>query len=96
MFCSVEFNTILEIIDRSKREAFANQLIKAIEHRVPGGDMQNLLKNIGLEQMISKWGYSHKKISKMLATNYAEQLSWQTVKTINNLSGNQIRIKQHQ
>ena len=96
VFCSNEFDTILEIVDRSKREAFAHQLIKALTHRVPKGDLLNVLENIALEQMISKWGYSQKKISRLLGSNYAKQSSWQTVKTINNLSHIFIRVNQQQ
>ena len=96
VFCSNEFDTILEIVDRSKREAFAHQLIKALTHRVPKGDLLTVLENIALEQMISKWGYSQKKISRLLGSNYAKQSSWQTVKTINNLSHIFIRVNQQQ
>ena len=96
VFCSNEFDTILEIVDRSKREAFAHQLIKALMHRVPKGDLLAVLENIALEQMISKWGYSQKKISRLLGSNYAKESSWQTVKTINNLSDISIRVNQQQ
>ena len=96
IFCSNEFNTILDIVDRSKREAFAHQLITALQHRIPKSDLLNLIENLALEQMIIKWGYSEKKIAQQLGRNYAEQLSNQTVSTINSLSGNSIRIKQRQ
>jgi glycosyltransferase involved in cell wall biosynthesis len=96
VFCSNEFDAILEIVDRSKREVFANQLIKALMHRVPKGDLLTVLENIALEQMTLKWGYSQKKISHLLGSNYATQSSWQTVKTINNLSDIRISINQQQ
>jgi len=96
VFCSNEFDAILEIVDRSKREVFANQLVKALMHRVPKGDLLTVLENIALEQMTLKWGYSQKKISHLLGSNYATQSSWQTVKTINNLSNIRISINQQQ
>jgi len=94
VFCSREFNSLLATIDSSKKEAFVSQLIKALPHRVPKGELLNVLENIALEQMISKWGYSQKKICQLLGTNYAKQASWQTVQTINNLSETMIKIKQ--
>ena len=96
IFCSNEFNTILDVVDTSKREAFAHQLITALQHRIPKSDLLNVLQNLALEQIILKWGYSQRKISQLLGRNYAEQLSSQTVNTINNLSGNSIRIKHKQ
>ena len=96
VFCSDEFHAILEIVDRSKREAFAYQLITALQHRIPKSDLLNVIENLALEQIILKWGYSQRKISQLLARNYAEQFSSQTVNTINSLSGNSIRIKQRQ
>jgi glycosyltransferase involved in cell wall biosynthesis len=93
VFCSNEFNTILETINGSKRGAFANQLIKALPHRVPKGDLLNVLEILALEKMISNWGYSQKKLSLLIGKKYAEQFSWQTVGTINNLSESSITIK---
>jgi hypothetical protein len=96
IFCSNEFNAVLDVVDRSKQEAFASQLITALEHRIPKSELLNVVENLALEQMILKWGYSNRKISKLLGRNYAEQLSSQTVHTLNNLSGNSIRIKPKQ
>jgi hypothetical protein len=96
IFCSNEFNAVLDVVDRSKQEAFASQLIPALEHRIPKSELLNVVENLALEQMILKWGYSNRKISKLLGRNYAEQLSSQTVHTLNNLSGNSIRIKPKQ
>lgn len=96
IFCSNEFKAVLDVVDRSKQEAFASQLIKALQHRMPESDLLNVIENLALEQMILKWGYSNRKISQLLGRNYAEQLSSQTVQTLNNLSGNSIRIKHRQ
>ena len=96
IFYSNEFHTILDVVDRSKRGEFAHQLITALQHRIPKTDLLNVIENLVLEQMIIKWGYSERKISQQLGRNYAEQLSNQTVSTINSLSGNSIRIKQRQ
>jgi hypothetical protein len=96
IFCSNEFNAVLDVVARSKQEAFASQLITALEHRIPKSELLNVVENLALEQMILKWGYSNRKISKLLGRNYAEQLSSQTVHTLNNLSGNSIRIKPKQ
>ena len=96
VFCSNEFNDILDAVDRSKREVFARQLIQALPYRIPKSDLLRTLEILALEQMISKWGYSQRKISQLLEGNYAEQFSSQTVDIINNLSGNSIRTKQKQ
>lgn len=91
IFCSKEFEVVLNKIDKHKRGLFADQLLKALPHRIPKSSSLDILKNLALEQMITKWGYSEKIVAQLLGNNYAAQYSKQTVEVINNLSGTTIK-----
>jgi glycosyltransferase involved in cell wall biosynthesis len=93
VFNSIEFDFILNKVEENKRSLFANELIKALSHRIPKGDLSFTLETIALEKMISKWGYKENEISLLLAKNYASISSAATVNIINNLSNAKVRIK---
>jgi len=93
VFNSIEFDFILNKVEENKRSLFANELIKAVSHRIPKGDLSFTIETIALERMISKWEYKEKEISLLLAKNYASISSAATVNIINNLSNAKVRIK---
>jgi hypothetical protein len=94
VFNSKEFDQVLNRVTENKRSVFATQLIDAISHRIADSELLIATQTIALETMIMKWGYGDKNLSFLLGKNYANLSSQQTVNVINNLSGNEIKIRQ--
>jgi hypothetical protein len=94
VFNSNEFGQILNKVTENKRSVFASQLIEAVSHRIADSELLITTQTIAIETMITKWGYGDKNLSFLLAKNYTNISSPQTVNLINNLSGNKIGIRQ--
>lgn len=92
VFNSNEFDLILNKIGTKKRSLFATEIVKALPHRIPESDLLTTVQTIALERMITKWGYSEKILSLLLAKNYVKLSSGLAVNVINNLSNNSISI----
>jgi glycosyltransferase involved in cell wall biosynthesis len=93
IFCSKEFDFVLNKVAEHKRGIFAVQLIEALSHRIPKSDLSFTIQTIALERMITKWGYDEKMISLILGQNYADISSSYAVNIINNLSTAKVSVK---
>jgi glycosyltransferase involved in cell wall biosynthesis len=86
VFSSFEFKHLLGTIDPKKRNAFVRQLLNALQHRIFNDSVLRTIEIYLIEEIIGKWGYKDKKISKILYYKYAIFASNLTLATIKNLS----------
>lgn len=85
VFNSMEFSLLLDQISIERRSRFAQQVYKALEHRLPRGDLLNQLRITALEAMTLKWGYTEKSITNLMYSEYKGFASPLTLEIITSL-----------
>ena len=94
VFHSREFNLVMSKVEKRKRGIFAQQVLDALNLRIPEGTLQLTIKSMALEQMLIKWGYTDTKVNLLLSKNYSKTGSMQAAEILNNLSANSVKIQQ--
>lgn len=92
IFNSIEFEYVLDKVEKSKRSLFAKELMRAIECRIPESDLLKSLQILALENMIERWGYQEKNLILLLVQIYKSFSSSQTLGLIKNLNKSGVEI----
>ncbi len=72
VFTSQEFNSILRLVEPSRRAAFFSELVSAIELRIPDSPLMHFVKILATEECSRAWEYQESSSTLALSSIYQE------------------------